>query len=79
VWFVGLVEFLSPGERPVVLPPAPNPQTGWADLPYSYTWSMQVGYYVQTHARNWRFVTPPMENTNPLENKLLLVVDGWTG
>jgi hypothetical protein len=78
VWVVGWVEFLPPGKLPVVLPPAPNAPTGWADVAYNYAWSTQVGYYVQTHAKRWELIAVPVEHISPRENPWLLVVDGWT-
>jgi hypothetical protein len=78
VWLVGGLSFLEPGQLPPQLPPAPDPQLGWLDGSYNEGWSMQLGYFVQTHATNLdRIDFPPMPPINQFERIGLLVVSGW--
>jgi hypothetical protein len=80
VWLVGSFKpfFVSPGERPQILPPAPGAPSGWSDLPYANAWATQTGYFVQTTARTWRVVPVNDDATvQPVERVAVIVVEGW--
>lgn len=82
VWLVGSFQpfFVSPGQRPPVLPPAPGAPSGWLDHPYADAWAMQTGFLVQTSALTWRLVPVPDDGlVQPLERVGAIVVEGWRG
>ncbi len=72
--------FVSPGQRPPVLPPAPGAPSGWLDHPYADAWAMQTGFLVQNAALTWRIVPVPQDGlVQPLESVGAIVVEGWRG
>ncbi len=79
VWAFEYVFFLPQGQLPPVLPPAPHPQTGWLAPPYTTSWEMQVGYYLQTHATDASTVAVnadgPVSDKEHIEQ--LIVLRGW--
>lgn len=78
VWLVGQFDFLPPNQVPPVLSPAPLPEYGWSFGPYVTTWSMQLGYLLQSHATNGQNVAVSQETpVSPLENLQLIVASGW--
>lgn len=78
LWVVGSLTVPPPGTAPVVLPPAPDAPMGWADMPYTLSWSMQTGSLVQTHAVRWGIVPVVVEQpVSHFEDLELLVVEGW--
>jgi hypothetical protein len=78
VWFVGSVHFLPVDEEPIPLPPAPNSEYGWSLDAYAYVWSQELGILLRKHALGGEFIPVGTDlAVNPLENVLLLVVDGW--
>jgi len=73
VWVVG-------GARPrdenmPRLGPAPNPYFGWAG--YMAFWSMELGSFLNEHARVGEVALEPMAGVNDGENVPLLVASGW--
>ena len=78
VWLVGDMAWVGPGEKPLVLPPAPLPQTGFQEGPYTYSWSSQTAYFLQSHAAQLQVIPPLVSGrVNPFENPPLTVVEGW--
>lgn len=78
VYVVGSLPFLQPGEQPLVLPPAPQSGSGWAEGPYISQWAQFTAFFVQHHASNVGIV--PVDLTQPVnafERPLLLVIEGW--
>lgn len=79
VWLVGSLSFGPSAQAPAkALPPAPHPQWGWDTDAYSLAWSIQTGFFVQTHAKRGELVPLPVESpVNPYENLRLVMVEGW--
>lgn len=77
VWLVGEVIFIPPGQVPVALPPAPQGAMGWRSIPYQIAWSVEAGYFVQTHAVRWLEVEIPLDQPVDPEKLRLIVVEGW--
>ena len=78
VWLVGDVQFLPPNARPPKLEPPPHPKYGWNNNVYGQAWSMQVAYFLQTHAD--RADSVPVQVDQPIsriEDMPLWVVNGW--
>jgi hypothetical protein len=76
LWIVGLFPAPPPGQAPQSLPPPPLPGSGWNESPYDYAWSLEVGYFIQSHATNAR-VEKFGEVVAGYENPRLEVVEGW--
>jgi hypothetical protein len=77
VWLVGGVHLLKTGQNIPFLPPAPKSGT-WNNAIYSVIWSMQTGYYIQTHAKSIEVIqTTPSVPIYPYENLSLMLVNGW--
>lgn len=80
VWIVaakGWMGVPGPGlHPPASLPPAPLPDTGWADWPYTRVWAAQVACFLADHSHfhelkslsNDRYIT---------EDMTAFVADGW--
>lgn len=78
VWVVGEPDFPRPGEPVPVPPPAPAPDTGWQDVPYLQSWSLQLGAFLRDHAAAGGRVPIPREGpVNGFERLDLLVFSGW--
>ncbi|MGD0899538.1 MAG: hypothetical protein ABR915_17035 [Thermoguttaceae bacterium] len=79
LWVVGAIQFLPPNSLPPTLPPAPQSQYGWDNNAYTQVWSMQAGYFVQTHAIKAEVVVPVEagQSVNSLENIPLTLIEGW--
>ena len=78
VWVVGEPEFPQPGEPVPVPPPAPAPDTGWQDVPYLMSWSLQLGAFLRDHTVQAGRVPIPREGpVNGFERLDLLVFSGW--
>src|SRR5207253_2084866 len=78
VWFVGKIDFLPPGQLPLMLPPAPSPEFGWNMDPYIKLWSQQIGVFLRNHSSGGEVVRVPTdEMVNGLEKVDLLVIEGW--
>ena len=78
VWLVGGLNFLQPGEQPLILPPAPNSSIGWQLGGYQLSWSTQAGEFLQTHAL-WGDVipVPVAQPVSGYENSGLMALSGW--
>lgn len=79
LWIVGGgVIFLPPKTLPPHLPPAPQLKSGWNSTPYIQAWSMQVGYFIQTHGDRLSIIPVPLDQpVNGFENVPLMLVTGW--
>ena len=78
VWWVG--EILAPpeGQLPSSPPPAPNGPGGWYSFYYIYAWTLQLGYFIQSHALDGEMVNLQMNQpVSPYENVPLQVFKGW--
>ncbi len=69
VWIVGAFDLPPAGQRPTVLGPAPDGSPwGWADAPYTASWSYQVGAYIRQQAtREWKIHVPAGGDVNTFE------------
>jgi hypothetical protein len=78
VWVAGEPAFPRPGEPVPVPPPAPAPDTGWQDVPYLQSWSLQLGAFLRDHtAAGGRVPIPRDGPVNGYEELELLVFRGW--
>jgi hypothetical protein len=78
VWVIGEPAFPRPGEPVPVPPPAPAPDTGWQDVPYLESWSLQLGAFLRDHTAQGERVPIPREGpVNGFEQLDLLVFRGW--
>jgi hypothetical protein len=78
VWLVGDLTVPPPGQRPIVLPPAPAAPTGWAEAPYQDAWTMQTGDMLRRHAIRWRPIDlPAPQPVDGMERLRFGVVEGW--
>ncbi len=78
VWFVGEVDFLSAGEMPGMLPPAPHSPYGWSGAVYQRVWSDTAAFTLQTHGQTFKAIEiPVVDPVNKFENVPLMVVQGW--
>jgi len=78
VWVVGDLDIPRSGEPMPILPPAPAPRTGWQDVPYLRSWSLQVGAFLRDHATGGGRVPVPSEDpVSGFERLDLLVFSGW--
>jgi hypothetical protein len=73
VWIVGGAQPLDPSMPR--LGPAPNPYFGWAG--YMNFWSMEIGSFLNAHAKSGEVVLEPMPGVNDCENVPLLGASGW--
>lgn len=62
---------------PPDLPPAPLPDTGWVDEPYSWTWTIQTVNYLTTNAKNFGQIKPVTNLRCVAEYAGLYVAEGW--
>ena len=60
VWIVCALPFLSFGEKPEYLPPAPNGTPGWYEGPYELYWIRQAAHLMKTHAQTLVEVPVPV-------------------
>lgn len=58
VWVVGRLE-PAPAGGPLELPPAPNPQWGWMDAPYVFSWSQQLSALLEDQSTRKRTIRIP--------------------
>jgi hypothetical protein len=80
VWIVGSISFPKPGETPKVFAPAPFDPAGWSEDAYTRTWSVQAGYFVQTHAGTAETFGPiGNQPIDPYEDAQIMEVRGWQG
>ncbi len=78
VWLVGGLGFLSPGEEPGYLPPPPQGQLGWNEMPYLMLWSRQAASLIQRRAdRISQVAVPAGGPVSHYENLPLFVAQGW--
>jgi hypothetical protein len=78
VWLVGWLNFLQPGEEPLILAPAPESSIGWQLNGYQLSWSTQAGEFLQTHALQGEVVPVPIaQPVNDYEDSQLIVLSGW--
>ncbi|EEF60114.1 hypothetical protein [Pedosphaera parvula] len=79
VFLVGGLTYPPPNQKPPSLPAAPNGPAGWSSTPYQKLWSLEAGYFVQSHVQQYKdFIVAPEEGTvNPAEYMPLTVVQGW--
>jgi hypothetical protein len=79
MWVVGPISFPPAGMLPPEIPPAPHPEWGWSESPYTTAWLLQAGIFIQQHATAVGQV--PIVSPGPVneyENlPMILVVQGW--
>jgi hypothetical protein len=69
VWIVGAYDVPPAGQPPIVLEPAPGSPWGWADAPYTASWSYQLGAFLQGQAtRQWQIHVPAGGDVNAFED-----------
>jgi len=79
VWLVlwGDFQSLPPGQRPVVLPPAPNSRYGWSEGYYQASWTQQLAAAIQP-ASSWHVTPVPCDRpVGPFEGAAVLDFSGW--
>jgi hypothetical protein len=78
VWLVGGIALVRDGLKPATLSPAPDPNAGWSVDAYLASWSMQVGYFVQSHAEHFdNLPVVVVGPSNPFERVSLVLLEGW--
>ena len=78
VWVVCDLPFLSLGDEPVHLQPAPNGPPGWHEWPYALYWIRQAAHLVKTSAQTIVEIPVPADvPVNIYENFKIYRVDGW--
>ncbi|HTB84632.1 MAG TPA: hypothetical protein VK742_13330 [Candidatus Sulfotelmatobacter sp.] len=81
VWvlsMMGLMDVPDAGTvAPASLPPAPLPQSGWSEAPYTYVWNSQLAHLLGDHAKLFQRVKNPTAGTGFIENTELFVAEGW--
>ena len=79
LWIVGDLPAPEPGEKaPPDLPPAPESQYGWADMPYSYVWGRQTERFIAAHGGHIEAVPIGTgDAVSMYEKSSLAVVKGW--
>ena len=78
VWIVCDISFLSLGEKPEYLRPAPNGSPGWHEWPYALYWIRQVAHFMKTRARTIVEIPVPTDGPiNSYEDFRIYRVDGW--
>ena len=77
VWLVGWLNFLRPGEIPLVLPPAPNSPYGWSEGAYQSSWSAMAAFTLQTYGQSLEKISVLVDDpVSEFENLPLMVVRG---
>jgi hypothetical protein len=76
VWLVGGAQ-PSEEKGPLSLSPAPDPVFGWSSQAYTYSWSMQVGAFLQQHVMDGEVVISPSKDISINENIPLVIARGW--
>jgi hypothetical protein len=80
VFWVGDLLVPKEGEGPPDPPSAPRASWGWNDGPYYYSWGLQAGYFMKSHAQNAALIDVPVEQAvSGYEEMPLYVIDGWRG
>jgi len=81
VWLLapaGVLRIPAPGTPPPPdLPPAPLPDTGWSDEPYSVAWTFQAMQFLSDHSRSFVLVSNPGTSQHTAENMELFLAQGW--
>jgi hypothetical protein len=81
LWLIGDVYARPAGELPPVLPPAPNGREGWLFSPYSFSWGVQLGHFLNLHVPGGQVVrTEAMDRAEfipGLETPAVRVGSGW--
>ena len=78
VWVVGGAHFPEPGRPVRRFAPAPDPNVGWDNIAYGWSWNQQLGEFVDQHAAHRRRVpTADVGPVNRVENVPLMVAEGW--
>ena len=81
LWLIGDVYSPPAGELPRVLPPAPTERAEGLFQPYSYSWSVQLGHFLNTHVPGGQVVHMEVMDRASfipgLEIPVLRVGEGW--
>lgn len=79
VWVAGSFQAPPAGQAPPRLGPAPEGSPwGWQDVPYSVSWSMQLGAFLRDHAaRGGEVEVPAPGPVSDFERVRLHVFEGW--
>lgn len=79
VWVAGSFQAPPAGQAPPRLGPAPEGSPwGWQDVPYSVSWSMQLGAFLRDHAMRGEEVEIPSPGpVSDFERLRLHVFEGW--
>jgi hypothetical protein len=78
VWLAGAMRWPQPGEAVPSRPRAPLSPAGWNDYPYIIDWSLELGQFVQSHAKSRADVVHPADSSgHEIEHLALVVVQGW--
>lgn len=81
VWILsinGRIGVPGRGARPPAsLPPAPLPNTGWADWPYAHVWAEQVACFIADHSSQFQELKSLSTERCIAENMSLFMAQGW--
>jgi hypothetical protein len=81
VWVLSMMELMDVPDAgtaaPASLPPAPLPQSGWSETPYTYVWNSQLAHLLGDHAKQFQRVKNPTAGMGFIENTELFVAEGW--
>jgi len=78
VFVVGFAPTKRPNTPPPELPPAPPANSGWILWPYMGTWTRQIAYATQSHARRGMIISVPCQQPVSIAEHLnAFVVSGW--
>jgi heme exporter protein D len=81
VWVLSMMGLMDVPEggtvAPASLPPAPLPQSGWSEAPYTYVWNSQLAHLLGDHAKQFQRVKNPTAGQGFIENTELFVAEGW--
>ena len=77
VWLVGALQFLPPGQMPVIPAPASDDPEGWNGAPYYKSWSEQTAFALERHAAHFKPVQVPVgQPVNSFEDLPLTAFSG---
>ena len=82
VWILSIPNWMGvPPARglkpPASLPPAPLPDTGWADWPYAHVWAAQVACLIKDHSTEFVQLKDLSTDRFITEDMILFMADGW--
>ncbi len=79
IWVAGSFQAPPPGQAPPKLGPAPEGSPwGWQDVPYSSSWSLQLGAFLRDHSvQGGEMELPASGPVSDFERLRLFMFEGW--